>query len=442
MRIARFGPGEGPRLRGVLRLPFELLLAFRYLRPKRTFVSVITLIAVIGVMLGVTVLIVVIAVMTGFGEQLRERLLGFNPHITVHRVGDNLEDYAQVLAAVTNHPGVLRAAPLVEGPVLLERPAERGSTVLPSIVRGVDPRLAREATPFLKDIRLGTNDLRGNGLLVGWELARQLDVRPGDTVNILPPGLAQRMLSQARRRSEGTVDEAYLPTEFVVRGIYDAGYYEFNYAYVVSSLANAQDLYGLGDAVHGVVITLRDPMTADAVRRELFRALGAGFRLTTWMEDKREIIEAVAVEKKVMFIVLFFVMIVAAFGIMSTLITFVVQKTREIGVLKALGCTGWQVSSLFLAQSIAVGVTGVASGFALGLLAVRYRNEFLELMRRTTGLELFPASIYGFGQLPARIDPFDVALICGSALVICVLAGVLPAWNAGRLQPVEALRHE
>ncbi|MGE3311214.1 MAG: ABC transporter permease [Limisphaerales bacterium] len=426
----------------MLRLPFELMLALRYLRPKRTFVSVITLIAIIGVTLGVTVLIVVIAVMTGFGEQLRERLLGFNPHLTIRRVGSNLAGYREIVDRVTLNPGVVAAAPLVEGPVLLERPAEGGSMVLTPIVRGVDRVAGRDVTALLDKIRLGTNDLRGNGILLGWELARELDAQPGDMVNVLPPGLAQRMLSQARRNSDGRTEEAFLPTEFVVRGIFDAGFYEYNMAYVATSLGNAQDLYSLEDSVHGVMVMLKDPMAAVAVRREISLELGPEYRVTTWMEEKGEILEAVAVEKKVMFIVLFFVMIVAAFGITSTLITFVVQKTREIGVLKALGCTRWQVSSLFLSQSVFVGVVGVASGWVLGVLAVRYRNEFLEAMRRVTGLELFPVSIYGFGQLPARIDPLDVGLICGSALVICLLAGLLPAWNAGRLQPVEALRHE
>lgn len=418
------------------------MLALRYLRPKRTFVSTITLIAVVGVTLGVTVLIVVIAVMTGFGEQLRERLLGFNPHLTVRHVGGNLMEYEKVLAIVTNHPAVLSAAPLVEGPILLERPGEGGSKVLTPWVRGVVPAASRNATPLLAKIAYGTNDLRGNGVLLGLELARELDVNPGDLVNILPPGIAERMLSQARRQGDRQTDEAFLPTEFVVRGVFDAGYFEFNAAYVVTSLANAQDLYSLDDAVHGISVLVRDPMEAATVRRELAQALGPGFRTTTWMEEKADIINAVAVEKKVMFIVLFFVMIVAAFGITSTQITFVVQKTREIGVLKALGCTRWQISLLFLSQSVFVGVVGVVSGFALGRLAIRYRNEFLDFMRDRTGLELFPASIYGFGQLPARIDTADLVLICGSALVICLLAGVLPAFNAGRLQPVEALRHD
>jgi lipoprotein-releasing system permease protein len=143
-----------------------------------------------------------------------------------------------------------------------------------------------------------------------------------------------------------------------------------------------------------------------------------------------------------MFYLLFFIMIVAALCIMSALITFVVQKTREIGMLKALGATNPQVAALFLSQSAMVGVVGVIAGFGLGMLAISYRNEFLHFMNRMTGFELFPASIYGFWELPALITPRDIALICGSALLICVLAGVLPAWNASRLQPVEALRHE
>jgi lipoprotein-releasing system permease protein len=415
------------------------MLALRYLRPKRTFVSVITLIAIVGVTLGVTVLIVVIAVMTGFGEQLRERLLGFVPHVTVRRPGMNLRNYDGVLTTIQRHPLVAQAAPWVEGPIFLERPSEEGSTILTPILRGLDPRTS-DTAPLLKNIRLGTNTLRGNTVLIGWELAQQLDVIPGDVVNILPPGLVQRMWSAMREGSRP--EEAYLPKEFEVAGIFDAGYYEFNIAYVVTSLWTAQDLYDLDEAVHGISVTLTDPMQAEAAARDLARELGPEFQVTTWMQEKSDILSAVAVEKNVMFIVLFFVMIVAAFGITSTLITFVVQKTREIGVLKAVGCTSAQVSWLFLSQSVFVGVIGVASGCALGTLAVRYRNEFLAFMRRTTSLELFPASIYGFGELPARIEWGDVALISGSALLICVLAGLLPAWNAGRLQPVEALRHE
>jgi lipoprotein-releasing system permease protein len=148
------------------------------------------------------------------------------------------------------------------------------------------------------------------------------------------------------------------------------------------------------------------------------------------------------VEKNLMIFILFFIMIVAAFGITSVLITFVVQKTRDVGILKALGATNRQVMSVFFCQSVPIGLLGVMSGYLLGVLAISYRNEFLRFMRKLTGLELFPASIYNFYELPALIVPGDIVVICGGSLVICLLAGILPAWNAGRLKPVEALRHE
>ena len=210
----------------------------------------------------------------------------------------------------------------------------------------------------------------------------------------------------------------------------------------VTSLANAQDLYELRDNVHGLQIMLHDPYQAELARVELQRALGLDFVVRTWMDDNSGILSALLVEKNVMFYLLFFIMIVAAFGITSAQITFVMQKTREIGVLKALGATNGQVRWLFLSQSLIVGVLGVIAGFSLGLLALRFRNEFLDFMNKAFGFELFPANIYAFDRLPALIVPGDLAVICGGSLFICLLAGLLPAWNAGRLQPVEALRHE
>jgi lipoprotein-releasing system permease protein len=238
-----------------------------------------------------------------------------------------------------------------------------------------------------------------------------------------------------------------LPDDYEVRGIFDTGYYEYNARFIITSLVNAQDLYDLDDSVHGLFVTLNDPDRADADKAPLERALNARlntgpYYLQSWMDDNSGILSALVVEKEVMFYLLFFIVLVAALCILSAQITFVIQKTREIGMLKALGATQLQISGIFLGQSAIIGVIGVASGYGLGMLAVVYRNEFLHFMRRATGWELFPKSVYGFGDLPALIMPRDLAIICISSFVICVLGGLLPAIRAGRLKPVEALRYE
>jgi lipoprotein-releasing system permease protein len=237
-------------------------------------------------------------------------------------------------------------------------------------------------------------------------------------------------------------EEAVLPDDYTVTGIFDMGYYEYDANVIVTSLENAQELYNLDDGVHGLMVMLNDPYQAAEVRSELQQTLGQNFYMTTWMEDNSTILSALLVEKNVMFYLLFFIVLVAALCILSAQITFVVQKTRAIGMLKALGATRLQISGIFLFQSAIIGVIGVASGFGLGILAVAYRNEFLEFMRQATGWELFPVSIYQFNDLPAVITPSDIAVICGCSFVICILGGVLPAIRAGKLKPVEALRYE
>jgi lipoprotein-releasing system permease protein len=423
----------------VSRLPFELLLALRYLRPKRTFVSVITLISVIGVMLGVAVLIIVISVMSGFDRQLREKLLGFNAHLRVVQPGELLANREEIMARVMANPRVKGVAPFVQGKVLLEtQPPAGGSLVDAPVVRGVDPQREGGVSDLPKSIKEGVFDLRGNGLVVGRELANNLGLRVGDRVSIYSPANLKKLKDSRRSGKE----EAALPDEYTVKGIFDVGYYEFNANVVVTSLANAQELYELEDNVHGLQITLHDSAQVDAAQAELQRVLGLNYLVRSWKDDNSGILNALLVEKNVMFYLLFFIMIVAAFGITSAQITFVVQKTREIGVLKALGATNAQVRWLFLSQSLIVGVFGVLAGYGLGLLLLRYRNDFLDLMNRLTGFELFPKTIYAFDRLPALIVPGDIAIICGGSLFICLLAGLLPAWNAGRLQPVEALRNE
>src|SRR3954464_9487974 len=399
------------------RLPFELFLALRYLRPKRTFVSVITVISVLGVMLGVAVLIIVISVMSGFDHQLRDKILGFNAHLKVFKRDTTLPRYRDVMPLVSSNPEVKAAAPFVLGQVLVKTQPDTGNPLTGAPwVRGIDPRYETNVSIIATSVPFGKFDLQGNGVLVGKEFAYNLRLRVGDRILVYSPRNLEEM---EKNRGKGN-EEAIPPEEFEVRGIFDVGYYEYNANVMITSLANAQDLYNLNDSVHGLMVMLKDPYKAAQVREELFHRLGPAFSLSIWSEENSGILDALIVEKNVMFYLLFFIMIVAAFGIMNCQITLVVQKTRGIGMLKALGATRGQVLWLFLSQSLTVGLVGVVSGFGLGMLSLTYRNEFLHFMNRMTGFELVPAKIYSFAELPAVIVPKDIAIICGSALIICL----------------------
>ncbi len=439
LRSGLTGPGRPTSFRRMSRLPFELLLALRYLRPKRTFVSVITLISVLGVTLGVAVLIIVISVMTGFDRELRSKILGFSPHLRITEPGQPLQNYRQVMHAVSNNPAVLAVAPYVMGQVLVKTQPQVGQPQVGAPwLEGIDQKMEAVMSGLRTNIVEGTLDVNDRGLLVGSEFARNMNLQVGDTVLIYSPAELEKLeKNQGKEHAQ-----AVLPDEFEVRGVFDVGYFEYNVSFILTSLRDAQELYVLGTNVHGLTVMLKEPYEAPAVQRQLTDSLGPDYRVTTWMDENKGILGALVVEKNVMFYLLFFIVIVAGLCILSALITFVVQKTREIGMLKAIGATDLQVAGLFLSQSGFVALVGDAAGLGLGMLALHYRNEFLHFMDRLTGFQLFPPEIYGFTELPALISPRDIGLICGSAFLICVLGGLIPAWRAGRLKPVEALRYE
>ena len=423
------------------KLPFELLLALRYLRPKRTFVSIITLISIVGVALGVAVLIIVISVMSGFDHDMREKILGFNSHVQVFRSsGGPMEDYARVAGIIASNQNVRGVSPVVLGKVLVETQVETNQEphVDAPILRGVDPRTEGSVSILPRSIVEGTFDLSGHGVVVGSGFARNLGLHVGDRLSIYSPHDIEQMRKNHGKENE----EAILPADYEVRGIFDVGFYEFNNLFIITSLENAQDLYDLGDSVHDLEVMLTDPYQAAEVKRQLEQSLGQKFGASTWMDQNATILNAILVEKNVMFYIMFFIVVVAAFGITCTLITFVVMKTSEIGLMKAVGASHNQVMFVFVIQSIIVSVFGVACGLGLGLFALYVRNGFLHVMDRLTGFELFPASIYNFSELPALIIPSDIAIICGGSLVICLLAAILPARHASKMNTVEALRHE
>ncbi|MBT3596183.1 MAG: FtsX-like permease family protein [Verrucomicrobia bacterium] len=425
------------------RLPFELLFALRYLRPRRTFVSIITLISIIGVVLGVAVLIVVISVMTGFDLQLRDRIIGFESHLIVRKLGGPMQNYQQVAKFIRDQPKVTGASPFIEGPIVIEtQRGERYSQIAAPFLRGIDSETNNQVSDLEKSVVTGDfESIDGNGLLIGSALANRLSLSIGDPVAVYSMSLL-REVRDVLKKDPAEQTTAPLADDYVIEGIFDIGYYEYNANGMVCSLFNAQDLFSLGNEANGIHVMLDDPEAATEMRKTLLAQLGPDFVVSTWLDRNKDIFNALVVEKNMIRFLLFFIVLVAAFGITSSMITFVVQKTREIGMLKALGASSRQVVWVFMSQSVFVGLLGVSIGLALGLFAIEYRNEFLIFMNQTMEFSLFPASIYGFEELPAIVDPKDLWIICGGSLIFCVLAGVFPAFNAGRLQPVEALRHD
>ncbi len=425
-------------------LPYEAVLALRYLRPRRTFVSVITLISILGVLLGVAVLIVVLGVMSGFDKEWRDRILGFKAHITIYAADPEqpLVNYGPIMEAVSKNPNVIGVSPFIRGQALIRtEPSSGQSRPSAPLIMGVDPVTLGKVSVLPASIIPGEGafDFDDHGAVVGCDWASIMHVRLGDRIAIY----SYRALEAMAKQTNGQPQTAALAEDFVIRGIFDVGFPDYNRSIVAISLDDARDLQSLpDDSASALEVKLKDPFMAGEVVDQLQKSIKTDLTYLTWKQDNPEIFNALATEKNMMFFLLFFIMIVAAFGIVNCQITFVVQKTGEIGILKSLGATSRQVLWIFLSQSVIVGALGVGLGFAAGLTALRYRNQFLEFVERITHTNLLPSSIYHVYDLPAVIQPLDIVVICGTAFAACVLAGLFPAWKASRLQPVEALRYE
>jgi lipoprotein-releasing system permease protein len=417
------------------------------LRPRRTFVSVITLISILGVLLGVAVLIVVLAVMSGFDKEWRDRILGFKAHITIYAPNPEqpLVNYGPIMEAVSKNPNVTGVSPFIRGQALIKtEPAVGDSHFSAPLLMGFDASTLGKVSVLPQSIVPGEGalDFEDHGAVVGCDWAQYMNVHVGDRVAIYSYRALEAMAKEAGK-TNGQPQTAALAEDFTVRGIFDVGFPDYNRSIIAISLDDAGDLQSLpDDSASALEVKLKDPFMADQVVEELQKSIKTDLTYLTWKQDNPEIFNALATEKNMMFFLLFFIMIVAAFGIVNCQITFVVQKTGEIGILKSLGATSRQVLWIFLSQSVTVGALGVGLGFAAGLTALRYRNQFLEFVERVTHTNLLPSSIYHVYDLPAVIQPLDIAVICGTAFAACVLAGLFPAWKASRMQPVEALRYE
>lgn len=407
-------------------LPFSLFLALKYLKPKRTFLSVVTVLSVLGVLLGVAVLIIVLSVMTGFDEMWRTKILDFNAHITVSVSGGLADDEDGLCELIEAVPGVTGAAPFLQSLIFIQKP--NGQVETP-VIRGVDPAREGRVSRIPQSLVAGEFSVAEGAVVIGRNLADRLGVGVGDTLTAYSPAT---FLGE---------DEIRLPAEMQVAGIFEMGMWEFDMGYVIAALWEARDFCG-GSALEAIQVMTADPYAAESIAAELRRRLGPEVRISTWMEQNQQLFAALRVEKNMMFFLLIFITIVAAFGITNTLITVTVQKTREIGLLRSLGFSAGGIMRVFFWQGWIEGVLGTTLGIAAGLLVLKYRNHLLHLLNDRFGMQLLPEELYHLAELPARTMPGDVALVAVSVLVICTLAAVIPAWQAAKLDPVGALRYE
>ncbi|NOX98339.1 MAG: ABC transporter permease [Verrucomicrobia bacterium] len=432
---------------------FSLFLALRYLKPKRSFVSVITLISVMGVALGVTLLLVVISVFTGYGERIKETILGFEPHIIVDS-GQIMYDSDLLAEKIRKLPNVVSVSPFMRGQAVLDYQGQR----LAPLLRGINPSPGPETDRLKKIISKkkggdGEFDLDLDTVIIGDQMADALGVRIGDTITIFSPNIDAIMdavdvftdsaSEEEKKAAFDSIRQFSLPKELIVTGIFNSGHYDFDSNVVFVHLETGQALYNLRDGVHGLAIQTSDGFLAHQVRDAIAEITGYNYRVASWMDIHKYIFDAVATERQAMYFLLFMIMIVAAFCIMNTMITVVYQKRAEIGVLKAIGASEGQVASLFLIQGMVVGVIGVISGLGLAALIITFRNAITSTIGRWFGIEIFSSQVYMIeGGLPAVVTSHDVIAISLGAFISCALASLAPAWLAARLEPAKSLRSE
>ena len=424
-------------------MPYELFIGLRYLKAKRkaTFISIITVISTAGVALGVMALIIVLAVMTGFEEDLKEKILGTNAHIVVLKSSGAIDDYNGLMKKLKGVSGVVAATPFIYNQVMLST----GRNVSGVVLRGIETRTDTQVTNLYKSMvegKLSALDQAAPpratgsepplpGVIIGNELARHLNLDTGDTVNVVSPlgnitplGMIPKM------------------KRFRVAGIFNTGMFEYDSTLAYVGLSEAQSFLGMDDTVTGIQLKVTDVYKTGEITRKINRELGFPYYARDWMQMNKNILFALKTEKMVMFIILTLIVLVAAFGIASTLFMVVMEKTKDIAILKSMGATGKSIMRIFVLEGLIIGVTGTVLGVLGGLLVARNLEPIVGLIQRLTGFELFSKDIYYLDRFPSLVIPGDVILISLTAVIISFVATLYPSWQASRMAPAEAIRYE
>ena len=406
---------------------FESFLGIRYLKAKRKqrFISVITIISVLGVMVGVMALVVVLSVMNGFRSDLMSKILGVNSHVLVLNLSGTFNGYQEVAEKVKKMDGVVAITPFIYTQVMLNNSGRVSGAVL----RGVDPKSAARVVSFDKMIKEGSLSSLSeaeNGIpsiIIGSELAKQIGASTGSLVTVISPEGKLTPLGRTPNTKR-----------FKVTAIFDSGMYEYDASMVYISLGEAQRFLALGDSVTGLELKVKEVYQSDIIARKIQKSLGYPYWTKDWKLMNRSLFSALKLEKLTMFVILTMIVLVGALNIISTLVMVVMEKTRDVAILRAMGASARSIMSIFMLQGILVGVIGTIAGLSsgLGLCYLLSRYKFINL----------PSDVYYISKLPVQVSVSDVSIVAAAAVVISFLATLYPAWYASRLNPVESFRYE
>jgi len=412
--------------------PYELFIGLRYTRAKRRnhFISFISLISMLGMGLGVMALIVVMSVMNGFQKEIRDRMLGASPHLEVVADGGRMDDWQGVLDKVAANPQVKAVAPYVSGQGMLSF----GQSVQGVMVRGIDPARETAITDLSGNIKAGTlDDLRSTefGIVLGTDLARALGVRVGEKVMLIAP--------------QGSITPAgMMPRlkQFRVVGLFEIGMAPYDNSLALININDAQKLFQLGDAVTGISSKLRNIDAAPAVAAELQHQLPPYLYANDWTHQNSNYFKAVQMEKKMMFIILFLIVAVAAFNIVSTLVMAVTDKQADIAILRTLGAKPSSIMKIFIVQGVVIGVIGTLLGSISGVALALNLDVVVPFIEHLFGVQFLAKDVYYISELPSDLRMHEVLVVSGMSFLISLLATLYPSYRASKTQPAEALRYE
>ena len=410
--------------------PYELFVGLRYTRAKRRnhFISFISLTSMLGIMLGMTALIVVLSVMNGFQKEIRGRILGVASHVQITGEDNVLGNWRQVAAEASRNPQVVGSAPFVQAQGLLSF----SQNVRGAVIRGILPSEEDTVADIDQHMKAGKlADLKPGefGIVLGVELARALRVLQGDKVVLIAP--------QGQVTPAGVVPRM---KQFTVIGVFDVGHFEFDSTLAIVHLADAQKLYQMGDAVSGVRLKLRDLMTAPQVAYDLSRSI-PGY-ITDWTRQNANFFRAIQIEKRMMFIILTLIIAVAAFNIVSALVMVVTDKQSDIAILRTLGASPNSIMKIFIVQGALIGTIGTVLGLVFGVLLAYNVSAVVGFIEQVLNVQFLSREVYYISELPSDPQLMDILTIGVTAFVLTLLATLYPSYRAARVKPAEALRYE